>query len=339
MARGLLWFGQIVLALFMGAVITSAIAQILMPGCLGAINPVFLMPALLACLVAVLALNKKLTKQLSYEPIAILSEKRKISLLARHSNLIGVLVLVFLVGFVGVIILGLSKNEVPKEDAFFGMLFVAFLVCQSVLFFAGFILSVLLDRYQLYANVAANKTDARTGIKPRKVLLIVLAVPAFLLYIPFIPLYVLPTLSKGTFELLAKPEERLNREFAHELSILTDTGYDYNKNIIYDFVGRGADINTVGEKGTPICFAVRAGDVEFLKDMISKGANLNLCGPDGTTALMFAAVRESPDCMDILLEAHANLTSKNVEGDTVLTYAARSNDPGRVEQLRKLGAK
>lgn len=339
MARGLLWFGQIALALFMGVVITISIAKIFMPGSLSAINPTFLMPTLLVCLIAVLALNKKLTRQLTYTQLAVLSEKRKISLLARHSNLIGVLVLYFLVGFVGIIIYGLSKNEVPKEDTFFAMLCLVSLACHSVLLFAGVIVGVLLDRYQLYANVAANKTDARTGIRPRKLLLILLAVPAFLLYIPFIPIYVLPTLNKGAYEVLAKPEEKLNREFAHELSILTDTGFDYNKNIIYDFVGRGADINTVSEKGTPICFAVRAGDVEFLKDMISKGANVNLCGPDGTTALMFAAVRESPDCMNILLEAHADVTAKNVDGGTVLTYAAKSDDPNRVEQLKKLGAK
>ena len=79
--------------------------------------------------------------------------------------------------------------------------------------------------------------------------------------------------------------------------------------------------------GTPLLVAIGSGKVDEAKSLISKGANVNEAGPDGTTPLMAAAegTANLPDngpMVDALLAAGAQVEAADSLGRTALYRAA-----------------
>jgi ankyrin repeat protein len=97
------------------------------------------------------------------------------------------------------------------------------------------------------------------------------------------------------------------------------------------------DPNAVDHEGkTPIMYAVIR--PEIVKNLVSRGAKVNVCDHDGMTPLMHSSA-----CMtdDILLKHGADVTIRDKDGMTALMHRARSNnasmDPYLISESQKHG--
>jgi ankyrin repeat protein len=96
----------------------------------------------------------------------------------------------------------------------------------------------------------------------------------------------------------------------------------------------GADPNAPGPDGTTaIMWAASNDDVELVRALIKAGADVTLENQFGTSAITEAAIIGSAPVIDALLKAGADPNTKNPEGETPLMAVARS---GRVDAARLL---
>ena len=99
-------------------------------------------------------------------------------------------------------------------------------------------------------------------------------------------------------------------------------------------LAKGADVNAPGPDGTTaIMYAAAHDDIELVRALIKAGANVKLTNQFGTSAITEAAIIGSAPIIDALLKAGADPNSKNPEGESALMAVARS---GKVEAARLL---
>jgi uncharacterized protein len=97
---------------------------------------------------------------------------------------------------------------------------------------------------------------------------------------------------------------------------------------------KGANPNTPGPDGTTaIMYAAANDDLELVRALIKAGANVKLTNQFGTSALTEAAIIGSAPIIDALLKAGADPNTKNPEGESALMAVARS---GKVDAARRL---
>jgi TPR repeat protein len=84
--------------------------------------------------------------------------------------------------------------------------------------------------------------------------------------------------------------------------------------------------------------AAKAGDVESLKALLAKGADINAKDGDGITALVWAAIRSQPAAADLLLANGATVDAATSDSSTALLFAARSGETDIVRALLRKGA-
>jgi ankyrin repeat protein len=85
--------------------------------------------------------------------------------------------------------------------------------------------------------------------------------------------------------------------------------------------------------------AAEAGDrATALRLLNSKGVDVNAAGPDGTTALMYAAAHDDLELVQALIAAGAEVNRKNYFGTSALTEAAILGSAPVIEALLKAGA-
>jgi hypothetical protein len=104
---------------------------------------------------------------------------------------------------------------------------------------------------------------------------------------------------------------------------------------------RGADPNEGRFVGfPPVLLAIVRQDLELLRLMVIKGADLNVRDRSGSTALMWAAFDETGDAdiVEELLRLGADPLAFNRAGETALVWALRRGDTPAVAALRKAGA-
>jgi len=104
---------------------------------------------------------------------------------------------------------------------------------------------------------------------------------------------------------------------------------------------QGADPNAGRLAGfPPIFFTVMFQNVELLKAMAAKGADLQLKDASGSTLLMWAAFDEAgrTGMLQELLNRGLDPNVKNLKGETALTWALRRGDTPIVKLLRQAGA-
>jgi hypothetical protein len=95
----------------------------------------------------------------------------------------------------------------------------------------------------------------------------------------------------------------------------------------------------LGEKGEPeLLRAVWLGNADEVKDLLDAGANVNSKDENGDTALIVASRDGYTEIVEMLLKAEANVDIKNNKGNTALMQAAGWNQPRVVEILLKAGA-
>ena len=97
---------------------------------------------------------------------------------------------------------------------------------------------------------------------------------------------------------------------------------------------KGADPNQPGPDGTTaVMWAAANDDLELVRALVAAKANVTLKNRFGTTALTEAAIIGSAPIVDALLKAGADPNTRNPEGETPLMAVARS---GKVEAARRL---
>jgi ankyrin repeat protein len=84
--------------------------------------------------------------------------------------------------------------------------------------------------------------------------------------------------------------------------------------------------------------AAERGDRAAALRLLSKGASPNTPGPDGTTAIMYAAANEDLDLVRALIKAGASVKAKNQFGTTAITEAAITGSAPIIDALLKAGA-
>jgi len=95
-----------------------------------------------------------------------------------------------------------------------------------------------------------------------------------------------------------------------------------------------ADPNAPGPDGTTaVMWAAHHDDLDLVQALIEAGANVTLTNQFGTSALTEAAIVGSAPVIDALLEAGADPNARNPEGETPLMAVARG---GNVEAARRL---
>lgn len=86
------------------------------------------------------------------------------------------------------------------------------------------------------------------------------------------------------------------------------------------------------EEASKLCNAAAVGDIEFIKNAIAKGANVNSIDYDKRTALHVAAVEGKVDIVDFLIKSGANVNAVDRWGNTPIENAAI----GKHEQVLKI---
>src|SRR5215831_13842866 len=84
--------------------------------------------------------------------------------------------------------------------------------------------------------------------------------------------------------------------------------------------------------------ASERGDRAAAMRLITRGANPNVPGPDGTTAIMYAAANDDVELVRALIKAGANVKQQNQFGTSAITEAAIIGSAPIIDVLLKAGA-
>ena len=87
-----------------------------------------------------------------------------------------------------------------------------------------------------------------------------------------------------------------------------------------------------------IAVAARDGDIEAVHEMIASGAGVDTPGPDGSTALLWAAYHHDVEMAQALIAAGADVDAANAYGIAPLLQASRTGDAAMVGVLLDAGA-
>ncbi|WP_343675598.1 ankyrin repeat domain-containing protein [Paraburkholderia heleia] len=96
-------------------------------------------------------------------------------------------------------------------------------------------------------------------------------------------------------------------------------------------ITKGAEVNKKG--WTPLHYAAANGNDDVAKLLIGYSADVNALSPNGTTPLMMAARGDHLTTLQMLLEHGATLGAKNQIGMTALDFARQYKAPDAIKDL------
>ena len=140
------------------------------------------------------------------------------------------------------------------------------------------------------------------------------------------------------------PSEREKFEATEKLLSAWDSGVvaDHSmQDYIRELISVGADVNARSTDGwTPLMFAARKSTPEIVQLLLEEGAELEARGREGWTPLLHAAwISSTPEIVQLLLEKGADVNARGIIGRTPLMLAARiSSTPEIVQLLLEKGA-
>jgi cytohesin len=109
---------------------------------------------------------------------------------------------------------------------------------------------------------------------------------------------------------------------------------------VKSLISKGADVNEKDLGGkTPLHCAAEKGYAEVARLLISQGAYVNATGRREMTSLHFAAMSGDKQTVELLLSKGADVNAKNRDGRTPLFEAMKSTAAGRKEVVELLAAK
>ena len=109
---------------------------------------------------------------------------------------------------------------------------------------------------------------------------------------------------------------------------------------VKELIASGADINHQQERygHTPLIIACNYNYKELAKFLISKGADINIRGKDGSSALI-AAGSNSQELVELLLSKGADVNAKTKNGATALSIVVKEGHQKIINILKSNGAK
>jgi ankyrin repeat protein len=120
---------------------------------------------------------------------------------------------------------------------------------------------------------------------------------------------------------------------------LLDAAERGDRAAVMQLLSKGANPNTAGPDGTTaIMWASSNGDLELVRALIKAGADVKVKNQLGTTAITEAAIIGSGPIVDALLKAGADPNTRNPEGETPLMAVARSGHVDAAKRLVEAGA-
>jgi ankyrin repeat protein len=100
----------------------------------------------------------------------------------------------------------------------------------------------------------------------------------------------------------------------------------------------GANVNSRGASGTPLFLAAGEGRLNAVRYLLDEGADVNLRGQQGNTALTEATYYGHASVIKELLMRGADVNAKSVDG-TPLDIAVGRNNVAVIDLLKHYGAK
>ena len=133
-------------------------------------------------------------------------------------------------------------------------------------------------------------------------------------------------------------EDSLVQELVHRSVSHAESDQDEAVNQLFQLIEAGIPLNTADENGeTPIFAVARAGRLVMMEQLLSNGANAEVCNWQGNTPLHEAAAKGHDECVASLLEHSPSLGGvRNRDGETPLHVASAAGHERCVLQL--LGA-
>jgi uncharacterized protein len=101
--------------------------------------------------------------------------------------------------------------------------------------------------------------------------------------------------------------------------------------MVKKLISRDADVNKTG--WTPLHYAATGGHVAIIELLLDQDAYIDAESPNGTTPLMMAAHYGSSAAVKVLLEAGADPTLKNQLGLTAIDFASRAGRQDAAEMI------
>ena len=101
-------------------------------------------------------------------------------------------------------------------------------------------------------------------------------------------------------------------------------------------IARGAQVNRLG--WTPLHYAASRGHLDMARLLLAHQAIVNAPGPDGTTPLMMAGLAGSRDMVQLLIDAGADPTMRNLSGLSAADWARSAKHENLADALDKRAA-
>lgn len=102
-------------------------------------------------------------------------------------------------------------------------------------------------------------------------------------------------------------------------------------------IKKGAQVNRLG--WTPLQYAASKGQLEMAKMLLANQAIVNAPGPEGTTALMMAALSGNQQMVQLLLDAGADVTMQTTQKETAAAWARKRDYESLARKLDDLDQK
>ena len=120
---------------------------------------------------------------------------------------------------------------------------------------------------------------------------------------------------------------------------LLDAAAEGNIEIVRFILRKGADINTKNNiGGTALMLAAENGNTEIVNLLLDKGADINSKDKDGWGALIFAAQNGHTEIITLLLDKGVDINLKTNIGTTTLMFAAKNGHTETVTLLLDKGS-
>ncbi len=100
----------------------------------------------------------------------------------------------------------------------------------------------------------------------------------------------------------------------------------------------GMSVIACADNNMDLMEAIYRGNLESVKSLLDKGADVNAKMDGGVTPLMVASVNGNLDVVNLLLDRGADINAKTDKGNSALDFAGYKGSPEVVKLLKSRGA-